>query len=103
MTFYVNDVLLASRDPVWLQELFNILIGLFEWIGLFTNAAKTKIMVCILGRIRKAYKEEQYAEYKPLTGAAANNMRCRVDCEICGTSLSAGSYQSHLETQHDVF
>ncbi len=47
VAFYVDDGLIASRDPVRLQELFNILIGLFEQIGLFTNAAKTKVMVCI--------------------------------------------------------
>jgi hypothetical protein len=49
VAFYVNDGILASQDPVWLQELFDILIGLFERISLFTNAAKTKVMVCILG------------------------------------------------------
>jgi hypothetical protein len=103
VAFYVNDGFIASRDPGWLQESFDILIGLFEWIGLFTNASKTKVMICIPGRIREAYTEEQYAEYKSPTGAAADNKRRRIDCEICGTSLAAGSYQSHLESQHDVF
>ncbi len=103
VAFYVNNGLLASQDPVWLQELFDILIGLFEWIGLFTNAAKTKVMVSILGRTHEAYMEEQYTEYKSPTGAAANNKHCHVDCEVCGVSLAAGSYQSHLEMQHNVF
>jgi hypothetical protein len=94
---------IASQDPVWLQELFDILIGLFERIGLFTNASKTKVMICILGRIREAYTEEQYAKYKSLTGAATNNKRRWIDCEICGTILAAGSYQSHLESQHNIF
>jgi hypothetical protein len=67
------------------------------------NAAKTKVMVCILGWIRKAYTEDQYAEYKSLTGAAANNKHCCINCEVCGASLVAGSYQSHLETQHNIF
>jgi hypothetical protein len=103
VAFYVEDGLIASRDPVWLQELFDILIRLFEWIGLFTNASKTKVMICIPGRIREAYTEEQYAEYKSPTGAAADNKHRRIDCKICGTSLAAGSYQSHLESQHDIF
>jgi hypothetical protein len=103
VVFYVEDGLIASRDPIWLQELFNILVRLFERIGLFTNASKMKVMVCTPGRICKAYREEQYTKYKSLTGSAANN-KCRcVDCEICGASLAAGSYQSHLESQHDVF
>jgi hypothetical protein len=103
VAFYLDDGLIASRDPVWLQELFDILIGLFKWIGLFTNASNTKVMVCTPGRIRKAYTKEQYTEYKSLTGSAANNKRRLVDCEICGASLAAGSYQSHLELQHNVF
>ncbi len=103
VAFYVNNGLIASRDPVWLQESFDILIGLFERISLFTNASQTKVMICILGRIHEAYTEEQYVEYKSLTGAAADNKRRWIDCGICGTSLAAGSYQSHLESQHDIF
>ena len=103
VAFYVDDGLIASRDPVWLQESFDILIGLFERIGLFTNAAKTKVMVCIPGRIREGYTEEEYADYKSGTSTAEDRKRRRVNCEICGTSLAAGSYQSHLETQHDIF
>jgi hypothetical protein len=96
VAFYVNNGLIASRDPFWLQELFDILIGLFELIGLFTNVSKTKATVCIPGQIREVYTAKEYAEYKSLTGAAADNKRCRIDCEIFGTSLAAGSYQSHL-------
>jgi hypothetical protein len=103
VAFYIDDGRIASQDPVWLQESFNILIGLFERIGLFTNVSKTKVMICIPGRIRKAYTEEQYAKYKSPTGAAANNKRHQINCEICGTSLAAGSYQSHLESQYHVF
>jgi hypothetical protein len=62
VTIYVNNRLLASWDPVWLQELFHILIGLFERIGLFASAAKTKVVVCIPGQRRGAYTENQYAE-----------------------------------------
>ncbi len=49
VALYIDDGLIASCDLFWLQELFDILIGLFEWIGLFTNASKTKVMVCIPG------------------------------------------------------
>jgi hypothetical protein len=103
VAFYLDDGLIASCYPVWLQESFDVLIGLFERIGLFMNAAKTKAMVCIPGRIQESYTEEGYADYKSPTETSANKKHCRVDCEICGTSLAAGSYQSHLELQHDVF
>jgi hypothetical protein len=96
--FYINDRLIASCDPVWLQEFFDVLIGLFEWIGLFTNPTKMKAMVCIPRRIQEAKTEEEYAEYKSQTDTAANRKHRRVDCEICSASLAAGSYQSHLES-----
>ena len=51
VVFYVDGGLIASHDPVWLQESFDVLVGLFERIGLFTNAAKMKTMVCIPGKI----------------------------------------------------
>jgi hypothetical protein len=41
VAFYVDDGLIASRDPDWMQESFDVLIGLYERIGLFTNATKT--------------------------------------------------------------
>ncbi len=88
VAFYVDNGLIASRDPVWLQESFDILIGLFERIGLFTNAAKTKVMTCIPGRIREGYTEEEYADYKSQTVTAADKKRHHVDCEIFGASHS---------------
>jgi hypothetical protein len=51
-------------------------------------------MVCIPGRIREGKTEKKYAEYKSQMEAAGGKCR-QVDCEICGTSLAAGSYQSH--------
>jgi hypothetical protein len=59
-------------------------------------------MVCILGRIREGKTEKAYTEYKSQT-ETTDGKRRRVDCEICGTSLAAGSYQSHLESQHNIF
>ncbi len=77
VAFYVDDGLIASCDPVWLQESFDILIGLIEWIGLFTNAAKTKSMVCIPGQIREGYMEEGYAEHKSQTDTPTSEKRVK--------------------------
>ena len=38
--FYVENGLLGSRDPKWLQGYLNVLIGLFRQIGLTANVAK---------------------------------------------------------------
>ena len=58
--FYVDDGLLASRDPVWLQTSFNLLVQLFECVGLKTNAKKTMVMVCCPGPITCGFMEESY-------------------------------------------
>jgi hypothetical protein len=103
VAFYIDNGLVASRDPVWLQSFFDVLVGLFECIGLFTNASKTKVMTCILGRIREGYTEEEYTNIRSGAETAANRKRRRVDYQICGDSLQAGSLKSHLETQHGVY
>ena len=49
--FYANDGLLASTNTEWLQMALTCLIGLFERIGLQTNATKMKTMICVPGYI----------------------------------------------------
>ena len=39
--FYVDDAYFASRDPVFLQTALDILVKLFERVGLETNRLKT--------------------------------------------------------------
>ena len=43
--FYVDDGLVTSTDPVWMQGLFNTLTGLFDIVGLWTNIWKTVGMI----------------------------------------------------------
>ena len=44
--FYMNDGLLVSWDPEWLQGALNVLIGLFHKIVLVANFYKSKTMTC---------------------------------------------------------
>jgi hypothetical protein len=100
VAFFVDDGLVAATYPEWLQLSFQILIALFEYVGLQTNAEKTKVMMCLPGKIQVAQTEEEYAAQQ--TGTAATTKRWRIDCEVCGVSLAAESLKSHLETQHDI-
>ena len=43
--FYADYGMVASYEPHWLQGVFNTLFGLFERVGLQTNAGKTVGMV----------------------------------------------------------
>jgi hypothetical protein len=97
----VDDGLVSARCPVWLQSSFDILTQLFERIGLLANANKTKVMICVPGKIQVAPTETEYASQR--VGNTTTTKRCRVDCDVCGTSLAAESLRSHLETQHDIF
>jgi hypothetical protein len=71
IAFFVDHGLVAARCPEWLQSSFDILINLFEWIGLRTNAEKTKVMTCLPGKIRVAKTEEEYASQQTGLGTAA--------------------------------
>jgi hypothetical protein len=102
VAFFVDNGLVQSRDPVWLQSALNILVTLFESIRLRTNPDKMKIMMCIPGNIRVAHTEEAYhmQQYGPVNPTAK---RYWVECNICGVSLAAGSLCSHMEMQHDTY
>jgi hypothetical protein len=89
VAFFVDNGLVAARCSKWLQSSFTILINLLERIGLKTNAAKTKVMTCLPGKIRVAKMEEEYAAQQ--TGDAAAAKHRRVECEVCGISLVAVS------------
>ncbi len=103
VAFYIDNGLVASRDLVWLQLSFDILVSLYECIRLFTNALRTKVMTCIPGRIREGFMEEEYTLHRTGVETATNRKRRGMVCQICSASLQAGSLTSHLETQHGVY
>jgi hypothetical protein len=98
----VDDGLVGSRDPIWLQSTLDSLVTLFEGIGLRTNPEKTKVMMCVPGNIQVAHMEEGY-HAQQLGPVDPTAKPCRVVWDICSMSLVVGSLQSHLETQHDMY
>ena len=58
--FYVDDAYLASRDAEFLQRALDIIIGLFERVGLEINTKKTQTMICTPGRTRTQLPFESY-------------------------------------------
>jgi hypothetical protein len=102
VAFFVDDGLVGSRDPIWLQSAMEVLITLFEGIGLRTNHDKTKVMMCVPGNIGVAHTEAGY-HAQQLGPVEPTAKRHRVECNLCGACLAAGSLQSHLETQHSTY
>ena len=102
MAFFVDDGLVGLRNHVWLQSTLDILVTLFVSIGLQTNSNKTKVMTWVSAKIRVAHTEE--AHHAQQNGPADPTAKHhRVECNICGASLAAGSLTSHLETQQDMY
>ena len=48
--FYVDDVYIAARDPIFLQQAIDILVTIFKRVGLETNTKKTQAMTCTPGK-----------------------------------------------------
>ena len=101
--FYADDGLIQSRDPVLLQSSFNILIALFDRVGLKTNTTKTKAMVCVPGKIRLPLSTEVYNNCREGLTSRSDWQRRRVQCETCGVYMSATSLQAHMECKHGVY
>ena len=58
--FYVNNAYLASRDAEILQRALDLLVSLFERVGLEANTSKMQTMICTLGRIRTQLPTDSY-------------------------------------------
>jgi hypothetical protein len=101
--FYVDDTYLASRDVGFLQHALNILIDLFERVGLQTNTSKTQMMICTPGRIRTQLPTESYRRKRRGRVTASEwNLR-DVECRTCGKMLKASSLGRHLADVHDIY
>ena len=101
--FYADDALLASRDPALLQEALDVMVALFERVGLRTNTAKTKVMICVPGKIRTRHTSEVYNNSREGLLWVAEHQNRIVTCDICDQELQAVSLDSHLATQHEVY
>ena len=66
--FYVDDGIIALRDPVFFQECTDKLAALFDRVGLVTNTNKTEAMTFLPGNIRGCFSREAYK--KKMDGTA---------------------------------
>jgi hypothetical protein len=99
--FYADDGLLAGRKKEWVQDGFDVLIGLFERVGLRTNTGKTKAMICMPGHISGRQSDEAYE--RRMTGNGDDfreRQRRKVVCSICGNALAQSSLAHHMRVQH---
>jgi hypothetical protein len=100
--FYADDGHLYSNDADALQRAANIIVDLFECMGLKTNADKTKAMVCVpqphVTRIcSPAYKRRMGDHTEPTYSA---RKRQQVDCDICNDRVQLRSLHRHKRLKH---
>ena len=88
---YMDDGMVASSDPCWLQWDFDTLVLLFERVGLRTNVWKTVSMVC---RPCQASVTQSVAAYgRKMTGEGPTyqeRQKEQVQCRECGKEVAAG-------------
>ena len=58
--FYADNGVVASTDPGWLQLEFDLMMGLFDRVGLRTNVRKTVGMVFLTCREAGVRSEKAY-------------------------------------------
>ena len=101
--FYVDDAYLASRDPDLLQEAMDILVDLFERVGLETNKQKTVAMTCTPGRIRTQLTTASYFRMRNGLETAEDWETRKVVCHQCNKEVQARNLTLHLNTQHNIY
>ena len=101
--FYADDAMLASRDLEQLQAALDIIVGLFERVGLRTNTTKTKVMTCVPGKIKTSHTTSVYNGMQEGLVASSELQTRSVDCAICGQTFQSNTLSQHLKTQHDVY
>ena len=85
-----------------MQDAFDLLIALFDRVGLATNETKTEVMVFLPGRIRTCLSEDAYlsrldALYR------ANRKGGKMECHVCRGKFRKESLASHLDSHHGIY
>ena len=101
--FYVDDAYLASRDPDLLQKAMNIIVDLFERVGLETNKLKTQAMTCTPGKIRTQLTQASYFHMQDGAISVDEWELRMVTCHQCTKRVQARNLTHHLNDQHSIY
>jgi hypothetical protein len=101
--FYVDDAYLASRNPNFLQRALDVIVGIFDRIGLETNIQIIQAMIYTPGRIRIQLPEDSYARMCGGMTTAGEWESRMVVCRQCNASVQASSLLRHLAEQQDTY
>ena len=102
-----DDGLLKNRIPKFLQLDLDLILSLFEEIGLVVNSRKTKFMVVRGPRAPSAYSQDTYNDrYDKSEGEERIPMKewrkLISECSVCKKKLTNGSMNRHMRSMHGV-
>ena len=95
--FFLDDVYIATQDPIFLQQAINILLTTFKCIGLETNTKKTRAMTCTPGKIWLQLLSDSYQQMCSGPTPAADWDTRTVTYRECGKDMRASSLGRHLQ------
>ena len=99
----MDNGMVASTNLGWLNTAFDMLMVLFDQVGLKKNIQKTVRIVCHpcwVTRVR-AYKNNN-RRMTTVRRIYEERQRERVNCPECGNYLTRGSLDVHLQIKHSV-
>ncbi len=81
----------------------DILVSLFEQVGLQPNTTKTEAMICTPGKIRTRLSTLSY--YQSYQGyiTASDWLNRKVECDKCILEMTARRLPKHIECKHGVY
>jgi hypothetical protein len=102
--FYADDGLLYSTDADKLQQATELMVDLFERMGLQANPDKTKAMVCapqptLTRTCSPAYKRRMGDHSEDTYSARKRRL---IECDICSTQIQTRSLTRHKKLKHGI-
>ena len=99
--YSADDGLLAALEANWLQHALNVLVDIFQRMGLTANTTKTQTMTYFPGRISTGLSAEAYN--LRVTGEGKTyrqRQQQRVNRPECGKNYAKSSLKHHRRCQH---
>ena len=101
--FFADDGIIASRDPVWLQQAIDRLVELFASVGLETNTTKTQVMINFPGDISKPHSDEEYKRARTGEGMDYHGRKRQpIPCPVCDKPVTGYTIKRHMAQQHQL-
>jgi hypothetical protein len=102
--FYADDGHIYSSDADALQKAADLIVDIFERVGLKANPTKTKAMICAPNPsvIRISSPAYQRRMNDPTAPTHRERKRLPVECDICHTTVQSRNLVRHKRAKHGI-